>query len=210
MVLPGALTSLRAETSFGGYEAAQSWSDLALWEEFLNRYTPAALVELGTWSGGMAAFFGFQGLARGMKVTTIDRNHCLLECGGLLERLGVKTLLMDLLAESAADELASALAGQPRPLMLFCDNGDKPREFRSFAPLLATGDFIAVHDWGSEIREADLEPRVPMVMAAECEAIASFTRFFQLAPVPLNGLGPRLAAPSLASAGVFMPSKGNF
>ena len=34
---------------------------------------------------------------------------------------------------------------------IFCDGGDKAREFNMYAPLLKSGDRIAVHDWGDEI-----------------------------------------------------------
>ncbi len=34
---------------------------------------------------------------------------------------------------------------------IFCDGGDKAREFNMYAPLIKPGDRIAVHDWGDEI-----------------------------------------------------------
>ena len=34
---------------------------------------------------------------------------------------------------------------------IFCDGGDKVKEFNTYAPLLKPGDCIAVHDWGVEI-----------------------------------------------------------
>jgi cephalosporin hydroxylase len=34
---------------------------------------------------------------------------------------------------------------------IFCDGGDKVKEFNMYAPLLKKGDRIAVHDWGLEI-----------------------------------------------------------
>ena len=34
---------------------------------------------------------------------------------------------------------------------IFCDGGDKVKEFNTYAPLLKSGDSIAVHDWGHEI-----------------------------------------------------------
>tara|TARA_R110002094_G_scaffold23720_1_gene36013 strand:- start:136 stop:687 length:552 start_codon:yes stop_codon:yes gene_type:complete len=34
---------------------------------------------------------------------------------------------------------------------MFCDGGDKAAEFNMYAPILKSGDKIAVHDWGMEI-----------------------------------------------------------
>jgi len=45
--------------------------------------------------------------------------------------------------------------------MLFCDNGHKPAEWNRFVPLLAPGDFAAVHDWGTEFGPEDLDPPSP-------------------------------------------------
>jgi len=148
----------------------------------------------------MAAFFGFQGQARGMKVVTIDRDHGALQCQGLLERLGMCTLVTDLMGAGAAEAMAALLSRLPHPLVLFCDNGDKPRECRSFAPLLAVGDYLAIHDGGSEITEDQLDPRLPMVMKSECQMVGSFTRFLEFAGVPFVASGYPEPLPPVAEA----------
>lgn len=43
---------------------------------------------------------------------------------------------------------------------IFCDGGDKVKEFNTYAPLLKTGDCIAVHDWGHEIFMDQIEETV--------------------------------------------------
>jgi cephalosporin hydroxylase len=40
---------------------------------------------------------------------------------------------------------------------LFCDGGDKIKEFNMYAPLLKTNDRIAVHDWNLEIGYRNIE-----------------------------------------------------
>ncbi len=40
---------------------------------------------------------------------------------------------------------------------IFCDGGDKAAEFNLYAPLLKPGDRIAVHDWGHEIYQSDIQ-----------------------------------------------------
>tara|TARA_R110000765_G_scaffold24535_2_gene61339 strand:- start:4667 stop:5338 length:672 start_codon:yes stop_codon:yes gene_type:complete len=39
---------------------------------------------------------------------------------------------------------------------IFCDGGDKIKEFNTYAPLLKSGDCIAVHDWHHEISMGDI------------------------------------------------------
>tara|TARA_R110000765_G_scaffold335359_1_gene425755 strand:- start:18 stop:689 length:672 start_codon:yes stop_codon:yes gene_type:complete len=40
---------------------------------------------------------------------------------------------------------------------IFCDGGDKAHEFNTYAPLLKSGDCIAVHDWGHEIHQNQIQ-----------------------------------------------------
>jgi len=37
-----------------------------------------------------------------------------------------------------------------------CGSGNKPLEMQTFAPMLRTGDYVAVHDWGTEIGYDDI------------------------------------------------------
>lgn len=40
---------------------------------------------------------------------------------------------------------------------IFCDGGDKAAEFNTYAYLMKPGDRIAVHDWGREIYQSDIQ-----------------------------------------------------
>jgi len=41
--------------------------------------------------------------------------------------------------------------------LIFCDNGNKGREFPLYAKVLKHGDFIMAHDWGIEISEGNID-----------------------------------------------------
>ena len=41
--------------------------------------------------------------------------------------------------------------------MIFCDGGNKIDEFNMYAPILKPGDKIAVHDWGHEIHQHNIQ-----------------------------------------------------
>lgn len=86
---------------------------------------------------------------------------------------------MDIFAEK--DFVEDVISRVPKPLLLFCDNGDKPREFKEFVPCLEKDDYIAVHDWPSEISKKDVEGySIRSVMEAECVAWKSYTRFWRI------------------------------
>lgn len=124
-------------------------------------------------------FFALQGIVRGFSVTTIDHaNHgAPVE---QLEKLGVRLLTMDLLSEATIEPMRQLIANLPKPLVLFCDNGNKPLEWSCFVPLLSPGDFAVVHDWGTEFNEQHLIPYPAPFMQEECESIQSMTRFFSI------------------------------
>lgn len=179
MEFPNCLTKAHYNSSFAGVEVSQMWNDLALWEEFFNRANVNSVLELGTFRGGMTMFFTLQGIARDFTVTSIDnRNH-----GAPVEQLsnlGTTLLTMDILSNSTVSLMRELIDSLPKPLVIFCDNGDKPREWQLYVAFLSPGDFAAVHDWGTEFHESNLNPHPTPFLQAECESIESMTRFFAI------------------------------
>jgi len=157
------MTAPNAGNTFCGSLMAQAWNDVALWEEFLNRNVLRSIVELGTFRGGMSIFLAMQAAARGARFVTMDSNLGQVENLLFLEALGSAVIEMDLFAESSLETVTNILEELPGPRLLFCDNGNKREEVRRFAPLLAEGDFLAVHDWGSEFFESDVPPFLQLV-----------------------------------------------
>lgn len=168
--------------TFGGAPFQQTWNDLPIWEHFFNRYPCKAMVDLGTGVGGMALYFACQTFMREMRYTTIDKERiCEPRVIRLLHDLGAQDRLLH--AFKNADSIAQIIADQPRPLILFLDNGDKPKEAATFGPLLRPGDFLAVHDWSDttgvgEIGPSDVPPHFQMLLKDECRSTDSITRFF--------------------------------
>ena len=87
---------------------------------------------------------------------------------------------MDLLSDATVEPMRELIESLPKPLVLFCDNGNRPLEWNRFVPLLSTGDFAAVHDWGTEFHESNLDPYPTPFMQEECEITQSMTRFFAI------------------------------
>jgi hypothetical protein len=137
----------------------QRWGDLEIWEQVLNEVGPLRLIiELGSGTGAFSNFLLLQALARGADFATFDRAPAPETT--LAHRLDLQAhcWVGDLWSQ-AGDQVRQMLTTpEYHPLALFCDNGDKRREVLTFAPLLAAGDVLVVHDWGSEIGPDDMAP----------------------------------------------------
>jgi hypothetical protein len=75
-----------------------------------------------------------------------------------------------------SDEVRELIAAAPRPFVLYCDNGSKPLEVGTFAPALRPGDFLAVHDLGTEVFTRD----IPAGFAARL--VRGLTGFYERRP----------------------------
>lgn len=116
MEFPASLTRPNVGNTFCGVPISQTWNDLCLWEEFLNRTELRSFVELGTWRGGMAVMLSMQALARGFKVVTVDRESPEASLD-LITRLGGSFLQCDVFAEDGSELLNSQLCSLSH---LFC------------------------------------------------------------------------------------------
>ena len=63
---------------------------------------------------------------------------------------------MDVFSEEAKS-IVSEKAKNGR-IFLFCDGGEKPMDFATYAPLMRDWDFIFVHDKGREIHQHEVDP----------------------------------------------------
>lgn len=170
--------------TFLGVPMHQLWDDLALWECVLEEAGPLRMiVELGTGTGGFSTFLLLQCMARGMGFTTVDQNQMMPEnrVAQALE-LYLHRMVGDLWGSAGA--MLEDLLGRPtvHPLLLFCDNGDKPRELRTFSGLLQPGDVLAVHDWGTEVRPEHMRDAQVWLNGTRLSVLATgmMTRFWRV------------------------------
>jgi hypothetical protein len=157
--------------SYGGVPISQSWAELVLWEGLLNDRRYEAVIELGTWQGGFAWWMAGQAKARGMMFHTFDSiapqrdlpDECFTRMDIFIER-----------------EKLIQLIHEWEPLILFCDNGNKPRELVEFATALQHPYSLAVvHDWGTEVQPEDVPDSLEMMYGNFCEEIGSMNRVFK-------------------------------
>jgi len=171
------------KTTYLGVRAQQLWTDLVIWEKFFQEQPIKSVIELGTLKGGMSLFLLAQCMQRGIEFWTMDMNTE-PDDTPVAQALGLKRrfLRMNIFGDGQPwieQMIASTLF---KPLLLFCDGGNKVAEVLTFSPMLKTGDFVVVHDWMWEIGPKNLEGQIPFlepVYLLECEALNSMTRFWR-------------------------------
>lgn len=175
-------------TSFLGLRVMQRWVDFLVWEKLLNRYDEiVCIVELGTFNGAFSTYLYLQALQRGMHFYTYDKDdYASVSDAPVAKQLGLGGHFwhMDIF-KNGSEDLQRVLRCPPlHPMILFCDNGNKTKEFKTFAPMLSQGDIIGVHDWTEEfgpIDAASMKHILRPIFSEECTAVNSITRFWMRA-----------------------------
>lgn len=137
-----------------GVEVGQWWDDLALLELAMHRSGGfGAIVELGTFRGGLSLFLALHAEQSGAVFATFDNEPAWLAETPLTDRYVRGAVnIIDVFTPDGQRMVHAVLAlSGDRPALLVCDNGDKRREVATFAPMLRQKDWLAVHDVGTEI-----------------------------------------------------------
>jgi len=166
-----------------GVTIQQTWPDLWLWEKLLNEHPELkAIIEIGTKHGGLSNYLQLQAIQRGLSFATLDTE--LFERNRLSSFIHLVTNFIqgDVFIDGGKKLKGLMQNTLEHPLVLFCDGGQKEREFQMFVPCLESGDIVGAHDWNVEFWPKSVEPVAHMVepiMWAECEALDSWTRFWR-------------------------------
>lgn len=144
--------------SFLGINMDQHWMDLFIWEKFLNGNSIKLLIEFGTGYGGMSSYLALQCAQRGIRFMTFDNVGSVAWNSPVTELINLRNAFHE--KDIFTDEIKSLVANSinlfGHPVCLFFDDGDKPREWRTFVPFTAAGDYLVVHDWGTEFKDGDV------------------------------------------------------
>jgi hypothetical protein len=156
-------------TSFAGVAMAQFWAELILWESLLNDQEYDAIVEIGTFTGGLSLWLHAQARARDIIFRTYDVRTPVRKIPGFVK--------LDVFAEA---EAVGEHLRRHEPVIVLCDGGNKPRELKTFSRYLSPRSTLVVHDWGSEFLETDIPNNVVMVHRRLCEDLGSVSRVFKV------------------------------
>ena len=143
-----------------GVHASHNWAELGAIFEVIRLFHIRTFVELGTFAGGLSSFmltrcqhtsnFFYLGVEKNPEVVDLSvRTE--------FERLSGATLqIRDVFEKDTQDLILNYLSVHPGSALVYCDNGDKPREVATYLPIVPEGTYVMAHDWGIEITERDL------------------------------------------------------
>lgn len=143
-----------------GRSIGQSWDDLKFWEALLNEYEDHGLkwiLELGTYQGGMSFYLYSQAYARGFWFATIDVT---LPDGNVPPLFHLHDL-----ATGFPKNVSEYVDKYPG--VLFCDNGNKPKEVQQFKDQIHPESLIVIHDWMIEFMPTDIPDDYRVTMMGE-------------------------------------------
>lgn len=106
-------------------------------------------IEVGTGGGALSVILGLHAIQRNGHLLTYDT-----QTRGYKPKVDIlfDKLDIEFVEENVFDNMKGVQKHmEGRPTFFFCDGGDKPKECKTFAPVLPAGSIIAVHDYGREI-----------------------------------------------------------
>ena len=131
---------------YKGIVIAQSPKAVPLWEKVLSEIKPKRIIEIGTYRWGMSLFFS----EHCKEFYTYDIKYHTYRP----EKFPPRTKLLEQFKKADVFKIEDdigTLIQKPGTTLVFCDGGDKTKELELFADWLKPGDYIAVHDWGTEV-----------------------------------------------------------
>ncbi len=143
-----------------GVAIGQSWFELGALAWLCGRYEIESFVELGMLEGGLSSILlGRTMFTKDFRYLGIENEMRFLDlrvkaAGDWFERFDL--LEADVFEDSTVYYVKFWLGLSEDPSLIYCDNGNKPKELEWYAPILRKGDVIAAHDFGREYHESDL------------------------------------------------------
>jgi len=143
---------------------ARPWVDVQTIEHFLSEKWPVTVIELGTGTGAFSVYLATYCWFNGFSFHTFD-THKLSDlpfhemngrCVEAVSRLDGNYHREDVFSTEISDFIRDIVRASDGPALLYCDNGDKPREIKEYKDALRIGDFLGVHDFGFEVTEEDV------------------------------------------------------
>jgi len=144
-----------------GREMGQTFTALYVFEWILNLYPLDCILEIGTGRGGLTMFLQLQANIRHLDFITFDARNRLNEIvnnshfnppdRSVIPLNYKKANVFDEKTMEEIKEIAKS-----NRVILYCDNGNKPKEVRTYAPLLQPGSIIGCHDWTGQFGVDDL------------------------------------------------------
>lgn len=107
-------------------------------------------IEIGTGNGCLSVFLALHARMRDTTLLTMDIRPRHEGVQKMFDILDVNFCELNCFTPLAEMKIGQEMAGQPT--LLFCDGGNKTKEFNHFAAALPVGSVIASHDYPMETR----------------------------------------------------------
>tara|TARA_R100001440_G_scaffold68770_1_gene90401 strand:- start:119 stop:817 length:699 start_codon:yes stop_codon:yes gene_type:complete len=172
---------------FMGGGMSQSYAAIYFFEYYFEAHRFDYIVEIGSQKGALSTYFAnLAGITEALFFDTFELypdmvwNQRIHEgCGHWFKKLSdispfINFYHKDIFSDESYQHIKDNMEQFDRTF-IFCDGGDKIKEFKTYAPLLKQGDRIGVHDFGLELgwnsieetcREYFLIPDEPYVSSA--------------------------------------------
>lgn len=162
-----------------GIHASHNWNELGAIFRVIDDFDIRTFVELGVFKGGLASMM----IARSRN--SPDFYYLGIEKDFNLADPIVQDHLWDgdVFDDVIVDKLLEQLLHWPIPQIIYCDNGDKPREVKTYLPVVPSGTYIMAHDWGTEITSHDLDMLDPKLYVRHFPEYFEGTRLLLLEAV---------------------------
>lgn len=177
---PPGMMEIYAQHLFGAV-MGQTFPVLFIFEWILNFYPIKYIVEIGTGTGGLSAFLQLQANIRGLDFVTYDALNRFKDKGNTLAANPPINLAkhinhqkMNIFEQPTIDEISAVL--KKHVALVYCDNGDKPKEMKTFAPFLKPGSIIGTHDWHDKFGIEQMVKDLNLEMILEEQCIEGYTK----------------------------------
>ena len=133
-----------------------SYVEFIFLDQILTHNNFNVIIELGTGNGGMTVLFAIHALRMRIPLHTIDVRQ---EPGEpiyqrLKKMVPIHYYQQDVFSPEAGQKIVSLI--KKGRVFLYCDNGDKAKEMKTYVPHLKSGDVVLAHDKNQDIYYKDI------------------------------------------------------
>jgi len=152
--------------SFLGVQSDQPFTAFYVWEKFFLKYGKKMqrFIEFGCDTGGTSVYFALQCLNLEAQYIGFDRRKPEVYKNNPTKRLvQLHKKMVYGNGYEKAKQIKHIIQDDGRTV-IFADCIDKPWEFKMFAPMLKSGDILAMHDWDRAIKDEWVEPETMVAL----------------------------------------------
>lgn len=134
---------------------SMTWNDIGAVLMVIQEYCITTVIEIGVDQGGLTAVFAARmNYDPSFKYFGIEWHRS--KISEKIMSMDIPIRIDDAFSDDSIRLVQEAIQADRNRVLILCDGGDKPREMKTYAPLLREGDIIMAHDYGREITWRDI------------------------------------------------------